>query len=245
MKADFATFVHFEEKALSANLEMARVAAEQGSCEGFLQEAVRRLLRAHLPAEYGVSTGFVAGHLDGAVALSPPLDVILYDALRSGPLVKLDVFDVFPLEAVYGYVEVRAAIGSIEPCLEASRLLGRLRDRRYRAAGPAPQVRRLPPEAVEPLRAFVVAFGAEGEARNGAAFAQRLQEVEDARLDGVLIAGHGYFRTRPVEYVQRDSPSLFKSELLSALASYPRCPPDWTPALEDYWGSGGEAAKRR
>jgi hypothetical protein len=240
MAADFSTFVHFEEKALSANLEMARAAAEHGGGEGFLQESVRRLLRAHLPAEYGVSTGFVAHHGAGGVNLSPPLDVILYDAVRSGPLVKLDAFDVFPLEAVYGYVAVKATLGSIEPCLETHRLLCRMLDRRFHvpAAPPGgPRLGRLPPESVVPLRGFVVAFGADGPtARDGAAFARHLEE-SGASLDGLLIAGHGYFRTRPVEFVERDSPALFKSELLAALGRFPRYPPDWTPALDAYFAA--------
>lgn len=241
MNPDFAAFVHFEEKALSANLEMVRVAAERGGGDGFLQESVRRLLRAHLPAEYGVSTGFVAHHRGDRVALSPPLDVILYDAVRCSPLVRLEAFDVFPLEAVYGYVEVTAALATIEPFVETRRLLGAMCDRRYHVPGASPGtsvLRRLSPEEVTPVRAFVLALGAKSAtARDGPAFARHLEESGGASLDGVLIAGHGYFHTRPVEYVERDSPSLFKSALLASLARYPRHPLDWTPALDEYFGT--------
>src|SRR6185295_4259530 len=128
--------------------------------DGALQESLRRLLRAHLPAEYGVSTGFVAHHRGDEVSLSPPLDVILYDAVRGGPLVRLEAFDVLPLEAVYAYVDVTGALATIEPHVERWQRLSAMRDRRYHVPGASPGtsvLRRLSPEETTPVRAFVLA----------------------------------------------------------------------------------------
>ena len=60
--------------------------AEKGRA---LEQAVFHLLRELLPGEYGLSTGFIAYHADGTIKLSPQLDIIIYDAVRTGPLARL------------------------------------------------------------------------------------------------------------------------------------------------------------
>jgi hypothetical protein len=77
-----------------------------------LEHAVTALLREFLPAEYGLGNGFVVWLSPTGPRLSRQLDIVIYDALRSGPLVRLSTCDVFPLEAVYGYVEVKATLRS-------------------------------------------------------------------------------------------------------------------------------------
>jgi len=106
---DFATLTRLEDAALSAKLEAVRaIIAHAGEKGRALEEAVTSLLRDILPAEYGLSTGFIAYHADEAVRLSPQLDIIIYDAVRTGPLARFTACDVIPLEAVLGYVEVKA-----------------------------------------------------------------------------------------------------------------------------------------
>ena len=51
-----------------------------------------------------LSTGFVVWLSPTGPQLSPHLDIIIYDAIRSGPPVRLNTCHVFPLEAVNGYV---------------------------------------------------------------------------------------------------------------------------------------------
>lgn len=96
--------------------------------------SVREFLRELLPAEYGISTGFIAYHIADCIEeheyteegvptydcryiaekdeirVSSQIDVIIYDALRFGPIVRLGASDVFPLEAVYAYAEVKSII---------------------------------------------------------------------------------------------------------------------------------------
>jgi hypothetical protein len=81
-----------------------------------LETDVAAVLRDILPAEYGVGTGFVAHIGDDAAELSAQLDVIIYDAIRGGPIGNVSTTcEVYSLEAVYGYVEVKAQLFSKRP----------------------------------------------------------------------------------------------------------------------------------
>lgn len=132
----FADLNKIEEELLVAKLQAARKAIVHAGEKGrALEYEVRTLLRSILPAEYGLSTGFVVFHTDDGPRLSSQLDIIIYDAIRSGPIISLVTCDVFPLEAVYGYVEVKATLqsssdeakepadNSIEKCLLNNREL--------------------------------------------------------------------------------------------------------------------------
>jgi hypothetical protein len=223
---DFSTLTRLEEAILGAKLEAVRATISHGGEKGrSLEQAVVPLLRELLPTEYGLSTGFIAYHAEGTVKLSPQLDIIIYDAVRTGPLARLTACDVFPLEAVHGYVEVKATLrsssdsaeapsdNSIEHCLEQNRELRRMIDRRYHAQVPGTVVGSVRQQRTwVPIRGFVVAFAPEGTvASDAGAFAQRMADVSrrlgpPTHLHGVFVVGHGYFRTRPV------NPSTAQSE---------------------------------
>lgn len=101
------------EEALTARLKTVRAAithaGEKGSA---LEAAASKVVRDILPAEYGVGRGFVAHRTATStkVELSPQFDLVIYDALRGGPLVRLGGCEVYPIEAVYGYIEVKASL---------------------------------------------------------------------------------------------------------------------------------------
>lgn len=133
-----------EENLLLAKLDAVRAAiAHAGEKGRALENGVHTLVRSILPAEYGLATGFVVFDTPEGPRLSSQLDIIIYDAIRSGPIISLETCDVFPLEAVYGYVEVKATLrsssdeaekpadNSIEKCLITNRELRSMRDRRY------------------------------------------------------------------------------------------------------------------
>jgi hypothetical protein len=206
-----------EERLLRAKLEAVRFAISHAGEKGReLEHQVRRLLREILPSEYGLTTGFVAYLTPQGPRLSAQLDIIIYDAIRHGPLVHLEACDVLPLEAVYGYVEVKASLcstsdeaekpseSSIEACISRNAPLRAMKTRVYREAGVGS-----PPSTViyrEPwlsIRAYVVAFEAEGlVANNPDAFASRTAQVlkrqGDSHLHGVLVPDHAFLYTRPV-----------------------------------------------
>jgi hypothetical protein len=216
---DFAKLSGLEEDLLGARLEAIRASISHSGEKGrALEFDIRQLLRGLLPPEYGLTTGFVAStSRAGSVELSSQLDIIIYDAIRNSPLIHLESWDVLPLEAVYGYVEVKASLtstsdeavrpasNSIEACIATNRELRRLNERVFNIThGGSPiriETRREPWLAP---RGYVIAFEPEGAvAADADKFASRMAEVlkrnREAHLHGVLIPRHAFFYTRPVD----------------------------------------------
>ncbi len=102
---NFKEFVGIEQQGLRARLDAVRAAISHAGEKGRALEAdVQKLIRSFLPAEYGLSTGFIVSRTpDGNVEISKQLDIIIYDALRAAPLMTIGTSDVFPIEAVYAY----------------------------------------------------------------------------------------------------------------------------------------------
>lgn len=113
---DFKQLLQIEEQKLAAQLRAVRAAiSHRGEKGRGLEHYAMGLVRSFLPAEYGVGTGFVAAAIprNGGghhVTLSPQLDLIIYDALRGGPIIDLGPSQVYPLECVVGVVEVKARL---------------------------------------------------------------------------------------------------------------------------------------
>ena len=70
-----------------------------------------KLLRDYLPPKIGVGTGFI---VSGGTHLrqSPQCDIVLYDALNNAPLYKSDTWSIFPIEMVYGVIEVKTTLNN-------------------------------------------------------------------------------------------------------------------------------------
>jgi hypothetical protein len=219
----FAELNRIEENLLLAKLESVRASISHAGEKGrALENGVHSLLRSILPAEYGLSTGFVVFHTDHGPRLSSQLDIIIYDAIRSGPIISLETCDVFPLEAVYGYVEVKAALGSssdeaeklgensIEKCLTKSHELRGMKDRRYwmpllDSPVKAGMVPRDWVAGFPAIRSYVFAFEAsDSVTKDLGQLAQRIANYskklgDPVHLHGVFIAGHGFLYTVPVD----------------------------------------------
>ena len=109
----FSALAEIEESTLLARLEAVRKTISHAGEKGrSLENEVSRILRSFLPSEYGLSSGFIAYRSSDGVKLSPQLDIIIYDALRCCPIARLCSCDVFPIEAVYAYIEVKASLQS-------------------------------------------------------------------------------------------------------------------------------------
>src|ERR1700761_652466 len=68
-----------------------------------------QLLRNYLPPRIGIGTGFIAsGGQDPQ--LSPQCDIVLYDALNNTPLYKSEAWSIYPIEMVYGVIEVKTTL---------------------------------------------------------------------------------------------------------------------------------------
>ena len=68
-----------------------------------------RFLRAYLPPKIGIGTGFI---VSGGVSpqQSPQCDIVLYDALNNAPLYKSEAWSIYPIEMVYGVIEVKTRL---------------------------------------------------------------------------------------------------------------------------------------
>ncbi len=217
-----------EEQILLARLSAVRASIIHAGEKGRdLEFHVRRLLRDLLPAEYGLTTGFIAYVEDGSVKLSTQLDIVIYDAVRYSPLVRMESCDVLPLEAVYGYVEVKATLrstsdeakelahDSIEAIVQKNTAIRALRERVFynTIIGSPIQTEKRTMQWLAP-RAYVVAFEAVGtSAISPDKFAKRLADVlkrqEYAHLHGVLLPDLGFYYTRAVDVLSANADEYY------------------------------------
>jgi len=263
---DFASLSKIDEDLLAARLNAVRLSISHAGEKGrALEHDVRTLLRDLLPAEYGLTSGFVASLRSGNPVLSQQLDIIIYDAIRHSPLIHLESWDVLPLEAVYGYVEVKASLcstsdtakslagNSIEECIRRNSVIREMRARFFRIPMGSPALPIIRQQRWLALRSYVVAFEATGATvKDANKFARRIAQVlkqqGDAHIHGVLIPNHGFFYTIPVDVnvaskderfhvrYTTDHPLLaFKSTLLEGLATFQRPPDSWEPAIDLYF----------
>jgi hypothetical protein len=68
-----------------------------------------RMLRDYLPPKIGIGTGFIVSGGAGRTQ-SPQCDIVLYDALNNAPLYKSDAWSIYPIEMVYGVIEVKTTL---------------------------------------------------------------------------------------------------------------------------------------
>lgn len=67
------------------------------------------LLRYHLPPKIGIGTGFIACGGEKP-RQSPQCDIILYDALNNFHLYSSEAWSIYPIEMVYGVIEVKTTL---------------------------------------------------------------------------------------------------------------------------------------
>jgi len=97
-----SALARIEGDLLDARLQATRSSMSHAGEKGrALEYEARSLLRTFLPSEYGLSTGFIAFHGSSGIEVSKQLDLIIFDAIRGGPLVSLQTCEIFPLESVF------------------------------------------------------------------------------------------------------------------------------------------------
>ena len=153
-RARFAEFLRLQEQSLRHQLSLARAAVSHSGEKGRnLEHHAIKFLRSVLPGQYGLGTGFIAyvdndeGSGPFVPKISTQLDIVIYDALRGGPIMDLDTFHVYPLEHVLGVVEVKASLNDELPGLfSQSARLRKMLWRHYLTFVPVPPKRDLTPE---------------------------------------------------------------------------------------------------
>ncbi len=213
---DFSKFIDLENEALNLRLKSIRTVLEHSGEKGrVLEKEIMNILLAFLPAEYGLSTGFIAYHTGAGPKLSSQIDIIIYDALRSGPIIRFDVCDVFPLEAVYAYVEVKTKIrnaadpkssDSIQVCLKKSAELRGMLDRRYYKPVENTLTRSELSTWEQPIaiQSYVFALEYAAKETDSAALCELIQKeaskTQGSFLTGLFIGSKGYFHSTFLEH---------------------------------------------
>lgn len=223
-KPGFSEVSRLQERALHDQLLIARELISHPAEKGrSLEGVVQAVLREMLPSEYGVGTGFVAYHGPNGPELSAQLDIIIYDAIRNGPLSRLAACEVYPIEAVYGYVEVKASLSlpshdiktlpnnSMQLCMKKNNVIRDMKTRTFWKpdyVGSPIKADLISINNWLSLRAFVFAFEAEGLAANDPVqLAQGMSDCAkqyNAHLHGVLVLDNAYLTTIPVDVTVAD-----------------------------------------
>ncbi|MGE0830360.1 MAG: DUF6602 domain-containing protein [Hyphomonadaceae bacterium] len=68
-----------------------------------------RVMRRYLPQKFSLGTGFVVSG-GATIRQSRQCDIIIYDGATNAPFYASDAWQIYPIEMVYGIVEVKTAI---------------------------------------------------------------------------------------------------------------------------------------
>jgi hypothetical protein len=261
---DFIAVSSLEEQLLYQKLDTVRLVLSHAGEKGRSLEAeARDFLRDVLPAEYGLTTGFIAYHGENGPLLTSQLDLVIFDNVRCGPIARLGSCDVIPIESAYGYIEVKASLrstsdgaseladNSIEQCIETNQVLRKIKVRKFwvPGVGSVTSAGVVCDDSFPSLRSYVLAFSAEGEiARTPQLMAQRIANFckrvgQPVHLHGVFVAGSAFYSTIPLsdnEIHKNDLTHAFRVRYVSsdALAAF-----KWTllhdlarfPRFPSYW----------
>jgi hypothetical protein len=270
-KPDFAECVSKEQDILSSQLALIRSAImHPGEKGGAVEDLVRAFLRDLLPHEYGLGTGFIAYHdpkcISGKapafkydrkrdkIKLSGQLDVIIYDAIRGGPIIRLGNRAVYPLESVFAYVEVKANLDrkELRRCLDQAVLLRSLQTKFYRFPAEGTYTKDVLGAGKEMLsvRSHIFALAATGLPNNHLSLANTIKRMASrnmAFISGMYVGGVGYFQSHhcetnddPQEGEIESAPAesalgVFKIALHRSLSRFPRIEKHWSAALDTYY----------
>jgi hypothetical protein len=286
---DLHEFTKAEENVLSSRLNAIRASiSHPGEKDESVEMEIMQFIRGFLPSEYGVGTGFIAYHAKQSVEetsivengetsykysyfaerdvlkLSSQLDIIIYDAMRSGPIVQLGTCEVFPLEGVYGYIEVKSSIGkrkdkqgktAIQRLLDQSNELRSMKTRLYWRPLKGTYTRAVafpfPLRESISIRSYAVILDAEalGSKKDIHALMQddfRIHDGDETFMHGIYVNGKGFYRFNPMEeYLRKDKRTIsfyeqaplseFKKALYMDLCRFPRTPDGCTIAIDKYF----------
>lgn len=293
-RPDFQKFTLAEEDLLKSKLKAVRTTISHPGEKGeSIEFEIMQLLRDFLPAEYGLGTGFIVYHPNECIEeeitekngikyykycynsqkdilkLSTQIDIIIYNALRSGPIVKLGTCEVFPLEGVYGYVEVKASISkkkkkdentTIQKLLNQSNELRSMKVKMYwhPISGTYTGAQAFPWPLKEsiPIRSYIVildaeSLGSKNKIHETLTEDYRNDSGENTFIHGIYINSKAFYRLIPTEIACEPNQrqvimydkyplSEFKKTLYIDLSRYPRIPENYTIAIDKYFSQTDE-----
>ena len=253
-------FYDKEEEQLGAKLEGLRLVLSHAGEKGrALEYTVIDFFRNMLPAEYGLTCGFIASSDESGITLSPQLDIVIYDAIRYAPLVTFGTCSVLPLEAVYGYIEVKATLNPsiLKETLTKNRIVRQMINRNFwESDNYSPPSTILRTVSWLPVRSFLFSF--ESSFGSGGDLANKIQiildKAPDSHLHGIFMVRKGFFSSHNINenpdrldildgserkpfFAQRHALTALKIMIFKCLATFPRYHDQASPAVDRYHSS--------
>lgn len=225
------------EASISNYEKLARGLVAHNAEKGRVVEAiVKTALRAILPGRFSIGTGFA---INAAGETSSQLDLVIYDAALNAPIILEGGTGLFPIECIYGLVEVKstldgAAIKQAMKSIRKVRLMSR--EKRYVQYGSEPDSvtgnpittksenqSRLPP------RSYIFALSTKFAAIDAVVDCIRENYPEnDAFVHGTVVVERKWLIRQvaeriPYEFVSREGDALaaFCGAVLDSLQSMP------------------------
>jgi len=257
-KFNFNECIKIEEEILQCKLRNIRVAIEHRSEKGRAVEyLVMNLIRDFLPKEYGLGTGFIAYHNETIdnIEITSQLDIIIYDALRGGPIINLESCQVFPIESVYGYIEVKTVLNSdlLNQIVKQNNELRKIRNRYYwiPVKSSRTKIKLKLQNDFPSIRAYI--FTLETDIKDIISDLEKniRNSGKETHISGMYIGNKGFFRNYPVdkpddknyqkiEHFKDNGLFRFKKALFDGVSRYPRIPQYWVPAIDAYFMKSNE-----
>lgn len=171
------------------------------------EERFKEFLRRTLPHRFSLATGFIVCS-DPTVPPSSQTDIVIFDEFLNSPLHRELVAFVYPIEIVYGTVEVKSLLKSSDraKCLtDIAKIRALAKAKRYVVYGSAPVDKNNPskrvlarvelPSDLAP-RAYVVAYDTQAWSSLKsfvASWTRALSRNRDAHVHGVAVLSRDWF----------------------------------------------------
>lgn len=229
--------------------QLAKVAIDHRGEKGrTVESAVENALRVALPERYSLGTGFA---INAANEKSAQLDVVIYDAASNSPMMFGKGVGLFPIECIYGFVEVKSVLRKRD-LSQIAKSIGKVRqmakDKTYleynsreRKPGEWELVRSHKPDPLAP-RSYAIAVRS-----SGFQSADELKDAlvlctqeHDAHIHGLAVLDNEWVLTQNIYTVPHsfkiatgDALAKFVMSVLDGIQSIPMRPAALERYLED------------
>lgn len=111
MAKPHVTYSALLKQRLATHEQSARdiIVAHQGEKGRTVEAAIRGVLREILPGRYEIGTGFI---INCKREISSQLDIVIYDRINNAPIELAGSLGVYPIECVFGFIEVKSRLAS-------------------------------------------------------------------------------------------------------------------------------------
>lgn len=215
---------------------LAKTLVEHKPEKGRIVEGiVKASLRAILPSRFSLGTGFI---VTAAGDTSPQLDVVIYDGFENAPIILEAGVGVFPIECVYGFVEVKSKLDT-EAITGAAKAIGLVRtfasQKTYEgyAVNGGDEPVSLPMRYGNdlPPRSYVFALRTTLSEATLLESLREEAEAHEAHIHGLAVLEPSFFAAqrphkRPSEFISATDKAMarFGSSVLHGIQSFPMSP---------------------